>query len=999
MAKVELYINDTLVDLMPDFTWALNYQISDISRPETRQVNYSKTVTLPASKTNNSLFGHLYNLDVYIDNTTSVNFTPDFSPNLKTSAVLYVDGVEQFRGIVQLMSITKTDNLDIVYNCQLLGELVDLFQRIGDEYLTDLDFSAFDHAWTQANIESSWDTSITEDGGSTPFELGNGYVYPHIDYGFGSSVTNFSYKNYRPAIYVKEYIDAIFESAGFTYDSDFFTSSDFCSLIVPFSNGTFQLTTEDIAERLFASSRTTSAQSFTTSATVIFNSESSDPSSQYNTATGIFTVGAGLDANYNFHVELNPRIVLTPATSGVAMYALHDYRVSALLQVDTGGGYSTVNVGFSTWRVNQFTTSTDSDTDGTWITQVNSVGDGVIRFNTGNLSLFAGDKVRVRVSMTKLQSSNPAITIPIYLGKGATDYFYVSNTYYTGTEAYTVKTGSEFRNNIDSPEYEFGNTINMNAVVPQNVKQKDFLLWIIRMFNLYIKQDEEVQNRLIIEPRDEFYTSTVVDWSDKLDTSNAMDIKPMAELEGKRYIFRYKEDKDYFNTLYQDSWRESYGQRTIDITNDFLRSDKVIEVGFSPTPMVGNTVNDMVYPRILSIDDNGTVKTTSANVRILHYSGLKTTNGTYIIDYPSGSTTYGEYPFAGHVDNALTPTLDLSWGVPAEIYWTSAWGAISYTNGNLVNKYWQKQIDETTDRNSKVITAYFNLNALDILSLDFAKLYYFDKQYFRLNKIIDYNPIQPQLTKCEFLKLIGGVPFAGTSTNVDGGKGTNKPQFATPFRGNGNTGKRFDITVSGNNNRVAESAQGITISGDNNIVTEGVEDVFITGDNNGVAASSGIVITGDNNVVSTSSNVTLINTNNKVIGNQTNVVFINGIAMYGGYSHEHITSSKSTDFEHRVLLCDATSGSITLELPAPENYFGYSVIVKKVDSSSNYVRINASANGSTIDKDTSIDITDQFVSYEVYSDGEEWHIILDYDPTGGGGGGGGSSNTYFPSGW
>lgn len=102
MAKVELYINDTLVDLMPDFTWALNYQISDISRPETRQVNYSKTVTLPASKTNNSLFGHLYNLDVYIDNTTSVNFTPDFSPNLKTSAVLYVDGVEQFRGIVQL---------------------------------------------------------------------------------------------------------------------------------------------------------------------------------------------------------------------------------------------------------------------------------------------------------------------------------------------------------------------------------------------------------------------------------------------------------------------------------------------------------------------------------------------------------------------------------------------------------------------------------------------------------------------------------------------------------------------------------------------------------------------------------------------------------------------------------------------------------------------------------------------------------------------------------
>ena len=998
MGKIELYVNDTLVDVMPDFSWALNYQVSDISQPEKRQANYSKTVTLPSSKTNNALFGHLYNLDSYIENATTTNFTPDYNPNLKASAVLYIDGIEQFRGIIQLMNVVRTDNLDIVYNCQLIGELIDLFQRIGDEYLTDLDFSEFNHAWTQTNIENSWDTSIVENGGSTAFALGNGYVYPHIDYGFSSSVTNFSYLNYRPAIYVKEYVDKIFESAGFTYESDFITSTDFESLIVPFSGGAFQLSSDDIADRLFAAERTGSAQSFTTSATIVFNTETSDPSSQYNTGTGVFTVGAGLDANYNFFVEVNPRIVLTPATSGVAMYALHDYRVVVILQVDTGSGYSTVNSGFSTWRVSQFTTSTDSDTDGTWINQINSVGDGVVRMNSGNLSLFAGAKVRVRVSVNKLPSSNPAITIPIYNAKGATDYFYVSGNYYTGTEAYTVKTGSAFQNNINSAEYVYGNTINMNSVVPQNVKQKDFLLWLIRMFNLYIKQDDETPNRLIIEPRDDFYTSEVADWSDKLDISNPMDIKPMGELEGKRYIFRYKEDKDYFNSLYQDEWRESYGQRTIDITNDFLRDDKVIEVGFSATPSVGNTVNSMVYPRILSIDDNGVVKTTSANIRILYYAGLKSVTGSYAIDYPSASTSYTDYAFAGHIDNANAPNIDLSFGVPAEIYWTSAWGAIAYTNANLVNKYWKKQIDETTDRNSKLVTAYFNLHPLDILSLDFSKLYYFDKQYFRLNRVIDYNPTQPQLTKCEFLKLIGGVPFSGTSTNVDGEKGDNKPQFAKPYRGNGNNGKRADLNISGNGNKVAESAQGITINGDENFIGEGVQSVFVTGTGNNIGASSGVSVTGDGNAVISCSNVTLINTNNKIVTGINNTVFVDGIAMYGEFSHEHITSAKSSDFEHRILLCDATSSNLTIELPAPEDYTGYSVIVKKVDSSGNYVRIDASINGSTLDGANYIDITDQYTSYEVYSDGEEWHVLLDYDTSAGGGGGGGG-NTYFPSGW
>jgi hypothetical protein len=127
-------------------------------------------------------------------------------------------------------------------------------------------------------------------------------------------------------------------------------------------------------------------------------------------------------------------------------------------------------------------------------------------------------------------------------------------------------------------------------------------------------------------------------------------------------------------------------------------------------------------------------------------------------------TTYLKYPFTGHTDKPQEPTLDLLFDKPKQVYWVFD-APLTYTDNNLYNKYWSKYIAEITDKDSKIVVMYLNITVSDIFNLDFRKLYFIDNSYYRLNKIENYNPINAQVTKCEFLKIKEGTPFVAGDTD------------------------------------------------------------------------------------------------------------------------------------------------------------------------------------------------------------------------------------------
>ena len=157
------------------------------------------------------------------------------------------------------------------------------------------------------------------------------------------------------------------------------------------------------------------------------------------------------------------------------------------------------------------------------------------------------------------------------------------------------------------------------------------------------------------------------------------------------------------------------------------------------------------------------------------------------------SVTRIEYPYAGHLaPDPYLPTLDINFGLTREVYYTGNYGTTYVTIAGLVNVYYYNYIREISNENSKIVTAYFNLNAKDINELSFKKQYFFNNSYYRLQQIIDYSPLQRQLTKCVFIKLAEIVPFVDAPFIINGGSGSvtggvdNEPlpSFDQPFKDN-----------------------------------------------------------------------------------------------------------------------------------------------------------------------------------------------------------------------
>ena len=129
------------------------------------------------------------------------------------------------------------------------------------------------------------------------------------------------------------------------------------------------------------------------------------------------------------------------------------------------------------------------------------------------------------------------------------------------------------------------------------------------MFNLYVEPSKDYPKTLIIEPRDNYYQSgTIKDWSRKLNTNTPVEEQILGETQNKKTTFKYKEDKDFFNTDYTTTTGGlSYGEYNYYIDNDFTTGEKKIEVIFSPNPIVAVRVpkskaySQIIIPKIVNV--------------------------------------------------------------------------------------------------------------------------------------------------------------------------------------------------------------------------------------------------------------------------------------------------------------------------------------------------------------------------------------------------------------
>jgi hypothetical protein len=313
---------------------------------------------------------------------------------------------------------------------------------------------------------------------------------------------------------------------------------------------------------------------------------------------------------------------------------------------------------------------------------------------------------------------------------------------------------SFFSDSFVPVDVAYGDGLIVNDTIPKGIFQRDFFLSITKMFNLYVYEDTWDDKKIMIKPFINFYpesSATALDWSNKIDRSKPLSIKPMSELNARYFHYKFKEDNDFYNENYKKKYNESYGDRIFDTEYDFSKETDSLEVIFAPSVLYQKTGTDKIYPAIYKVSDNNTKENSMDSViRIMQAKKITGRTSYNILNSLAVLDTLTTYGYGGHLDNPFAPTNDINFGVPFEIQFN----ATTYPTTNVFNAYHSEYIAEITSKDSKLLTCSALLDTVDIMNLDFSKFYWIDGILFRLNKVDGFNPMEYKTTKISLLKVI-----------------------------------------------------------------------------------------------------------------------------------------------------------------------------------------------------------------------------------------------------
>ena len=226
MQIIELYINNTRVDLFEDESVSITDSIQNVRDISKIYTAFSQQFNLPASKTNNKLFKHYYNYD--IDNS--------FDARYKAIAEIKLNGVTYKKGKIRLNSVDLKDNAPYSYKVVFFGDTVELKDLLADLYLSGLNYdSSTEFTYNATNIWNRFtatETSPPDDvvvpliAHSKRFEINASGEYKELN-----TTNDLDYIDLKPAVRVKKIIEAIEDSGlGITFSSEFFNSEEFNNL-------------------------------------------------------------------------------------------------------------------------------------------------------------------------------------------------------------------------------------------------------------------------------------------------------------------------------------------------------------------------------------------------------------------------------------------------------------------------------------------------------------------------------------------------------------------------------------------------------------------------------------------------------------------------------------------------------------------------------------------------------------------------------------------------
>lgn len=739
------------LDLLEGSDMPFTKSVADIKDISKRKGTVSKSIKIAGNNNANNLLGHLY--DVNIQNLT-------FDRNKKQNCrVVINDLVLLDNCTMQVMEIQRLQsdfrqNEKVIYTVNIKSEIVNLFKKLKDAELTDVKFTVQDIA---GNDELIYTPELVKDSFDNKYSDGYKFALNSV-IGNNASLTQFT-----PSIYLWTYFNRILKNAGFRYTFEEIgvensvlinagkDDLDFRKLLIPYVG---EIPESSITEKAFYGVKTSSsgAQTLSGEDDILGGLSSTQKSTIQN---DIVTVDDSLSYSSLKYISKFAGVI-----------SIHcDFFGDLEFVNNSGAGIQTkFNSYYGPIPTNVYYTVSVFKNGGTvpYIEQdvkllysfnqegqIFATGSSPLSTESGecffNLDALPNDVFEVKHSIRVDSFSNS-----IFKKQG--ENLNAENFFIRGKN---IKTSAEYSVKINNG-LSYGAILDFNNFIPKKVKQSEFIKSIFNLFNIYVDIDEDDSNLLILRTRDFYFDSgRKLDLTELLAKDKGSVLTFVSDTQKKNKVFTYKKIDKGLNKEYSDAYGEIYGEASFEFDNEFTEGEDKLELIFNPAPYFesnGFYLTDFsIKDSLLILIDGGNE---FRNLNILGWSG-------------AGGLSSNRYPLTLHVDNPISPTVDLNFGVNKG-YFVSEFGI---TTNNIFNRFWRRTVHQL---NSGIINKCY-LNISDDLFADLKlndSIYLVDKWYY-INSINDFNTVKTNLTELELVSIddfqstvSGNVLNIGVATSV-----------------------------------------------------------------------------------------------------------------------------------------------------------------------------------------------------------------------------------------
>lgn len=675
--------------------------------------------------------------------------------------------------------------------------------------------------------------TVYDVGAGSAIALGyNGYFNSGNSYG-----TPLPSADWRPAVFVKDTLEKIFGQVGdvgYTINSTFMETGMFKKLVWLLPNFKYNNAEEQYDYYSVESNFTNGVSMSATGAGFSVITENGiqrlyvgdleqDNGNYYWNGAGRELNELEIDVATNLNVTLDEGSYVDSTTHYITIgeYGYYDINLSGIQskiaraykggtddveidQIDTRINLELQTVGQTSWIIinsSEYDHVINQDVD--FDTDASTSYENMPSINMQGTWLNKGDKIRLTLG-TRLwctQRDWQPFLVWIFFKSGSSSTFDIT---------------------LNSEAVAYGQTYDLDKVINKDYKQIDFVKGIAHAFNLKMTTDETTRT-VNIEPFNTFYKdyADAIDWTYKLDRSKQAEDKWIKSDLKRDVVFKYKTDskdkkverrgEEWFDGIkdeypYQETLPKTFEKGESKYENPFFAGSYNAKDQDTTGGMIDTAFSACLWEEVVSSNDTNrpdkgyeflprllywnkySPPTVAAgfDIKLAKVQTWSNTFGFLLANAAATSLTSNIYPQATSINRDDSSSPILSYGNVSVRDYDDATGVYtSYAAGRGLFETYYKNMFEMFKAKPRLRTLYIDLKTTDIINLDFRKLVYIDGVYWRINKVVDYQPNKNQPTKVELVEWLQVGTFAAT---------------APSFNGNNNTGGLGDVDIPDNQN-------------------------------------------------------------------------------------------------------------------------------------------------------------------------------------------------------